>query len=173
MKKENKHWTFGHAEISLLGTHRFLLQRAWDEGKPTVMFIGLNPSRADAKTDDATIIRCVNFAKAWGYGSMYFGNLYSYRTPYVYKSKDDEAWEPLVDNLPYATTHETNHFLRRMITDSQKIVCCWGSWSFITERAEEVKEMVKGKGFCFGINANGSPKHPLYLPNNSTLKPFC
>ena len=43
--------------------YRYLLSRAWDEAKPTVLFIGLNPSTADEETDDPTIRKCINYAK--------------------------------------------------------------------------------------------------------------
>lgn len=36
------------AEISPDGMYRYSLERTWDEGKPTVLFICLNPSTADA-----------------------------------------------------------------------------------------------------------------------------
>ena len=32
--------------------YRYVLTRIWDETKPTVVFIGLNPSIADEETDD-------------------------------------------------------------------------------------------------------------------------
>ena len=32
--------------------YRYILSRTWDETKPAVLFIGLNPSTADEKTDD-------------------------------------------------------------------------------------------------------------------------
>ena len=47
------------AEISPDGMYRYSLERTWDEGKPTVLFICLNPSTADAVEDDATVRRMV------------------------------------------------------------------------------------------------------------------
>ena len=44
------------AEISPDGMYRYSLERTWDEGKPTVLFICLNPSTADAVEDDATTL---------------------------------------------------------------------------------------------------------------------
>ena len=37
--------------------YRYVLSRNWDETKPTVLFIGLNPSIADESEDDPTIRR--------------------------------------------------------------------------------------------------------------------
>jgi hypothetical protein len=55
------------AEFSKDRIHRYALYRIWDESKPLIMFIGLNPSTADENKDDPTIKRCVAFAKHWGY----------------------------------------------------------------------------------------------------------
>ncbi len=43
--------------------YRYRLTREWDQEKPKVLFIGLNPSTADEIEDDATIRRCIGFAK--------------------------------------------------------------------------------------------------------------
>lgn len=58
--------------------YRYVLSRNWDETKPTVLFIGLNPSIADESEDDPTIRRCINFAKDWGYGGILMTNLLSF-----------------------------------------------------------------------------------------------
>ena len=54
---------FQDAKISSDGKYRYSLVREWDKEKPKVLFIGLNPSTADEKTDDPTIRRCIGFAK--------------------------------------------------------------------------------------------------------------
>ncbi len=59
--------------------YRYILSRTWDETKPTVLFIGLNPSTADEKTDDPTIRKCINYAKCWGYGKILMANLFAFR----------------------------------------------------------------------------------------------
>ena len=53
--------------------YRYVLYRVWDEAKPRVMFIGLNPSTADESVDDPTIRRCKRFAADWGYGGANYG----------------------------------------------------------------------------------------------------
>lgn len=68
------------AIISDCQQYRYALWRIWDETKPFVMFIMLNPSKADAETDDNTVRRCIGFAKSWGYGGIYICNLFAYRS---------------------------------------------------------------------------------------------
>jgi hypothetical protein len=49
------------AEFSPCGDYRYSLWRMWseEENAPRVMFIGLNPSTADATRNDPTIRRCM------------------------------------------------------------------------------------------------------------------
>ena len=39
----------------------------------------LNPSTADAQTNDPTIRRCLQFAQAWGYGTLEVVNLFAFK----------------------------------------------------------------------------------------------
>ena len=68
-----------NAELSACGKYRYRLSRIWDDKKPLVLFIMLNPSTADAEQDDPTIRRCIAFAKNWGYGGFMAGNLFAFR----------------------------------------------------------------------------------------------
>ena len=45
--------------------YRYALWRIWEAEGPKVLFICLNPSKADEFNDDPTLIRCINFAKLW------------------------------------------------------------------------------------------------------------
>lgn len=156
--------TTGTAVIE--GMHRYSLSRTWDNNKAAVMFIGVNPSRADATYNDATIIRCINFAKSWGYGSLWFGNLYSYRTPYPTE---------LVLNLETACNDKTDYELGLMIQKSDRVICAWGSWTFegFKERARMVHDLVRmlhKNPYCLGTNKDGQPKHPLYLASTTQMQ---
>ncbi len=46
------------ADISPDGVYRYSLSRRLLSGERAVLFVGLNPSTADATTDDPTIRRC-------------------------------------------------------------------------------------------------------------------
>jgi hypothetical protein len=61
-------------------TYRYWLLRAWDSARPTVGFVMLNPSAADAVVDVPAVGRCVRCAQTWGYGSRVAVNLFAYRT---------------------------------------------------------------------------------------------
>ena len=65
------------AAFSPCGRHRWWLERRWDPQRPRLLFIGLNPSRADDRRDDPTLRRLIGFAQAWGFGSLEVLNLFS------------------------------------------------------------------------------------------------
>lgn len=56
------------AIFSVCGKYRYAISRTWDAAKPYALFIGLNPSYADAELDDPTLKRCISFAQSWGFG---------------------------------------------------------------------------------------------------------
>ncbi|PHM62792.1 DUF1643 domain-containing protein [Xenorhabdus ishibashii] len=55
---------YDDSAISEDGLYRYDLWRVWDESKPNVMFIGLNPSTADHEINDNTITRCSTFEES-------------------------------------------------------------------------------------------------------------
>lgn len=64
------------AVISGCKTYRYSLWREWDHQKPRLGWIMLNPSIADAETDDPTIRRCVERARALDCGGIEVRNLW-------------------------------------------------------------------------------------------------
>jgi hypothetical protein len=66
------------ARFSRCGRYRWWLMRRWREGAPTLLFLGLNPSSADAQRDDATLRRLIGLADGWGYGAVEVLNLFSW-----------------------------------------------------------------------------------------------
>ena len=71
--------------------YRYVLTRIWDETKPTVVFIGLNPSIADEEKDDQTIRKCIGYSKRWGNGKLIMVNLFAFRStgPSLLKRVED------------------------------------------------------------------------------------
>lgn len=144
------------AIISDCTKYRYQLWRIWDNRKPKVMFIMLNPSTADSDIDDSTIRRCIGYAKSWGYGGLYVGNLYAYRAtdPGVLNNVDDAIG---IDN-------EKN--LKEMSFKCEKIVCAWGNSE---GRPEYIFSNIRNLQYL-KLNQDGTPAHPLYLRKD--LKPI-
>lgn len=146
------------AVFSECGKHRLRLWRIWDERLPFAMCIGLNPSTANAETDDATIRRLcgVNgILSNNGFGGLYMLNLFTFITPYPKELKEKNV-------VPDGYYH---------LNQCSKVIFCWGNFKEATERASEVIKLFTNP-YCFGKNANGTPKHPLYLKSDTKIIPF-
>jgi hypothetical protein len=64
------------AVLSDCRRYRYRLWRCWGDGNHRVAFVGINPSTADEVDDDATIRKCVGFAKRWGFSALDMVNLF-------------------------------------------------------------------------------------------------
>ena len=128
-------------------TFRYALSRVWDSAAQKVLFIGLNPSRADEKNDDPTIRRCVGFAKDWGFGGFTIVNLFAYCS---HDSKDLYK----VDN---PVGPENDQMLASHIAENEKIVLIWGNNGHYLDRSQKVLELIEHP-LCLKMNKNGAPE---------------
>ena len=69
------------AVISEDGHYRWWLCRSLEQGEGLLLFIGLNPSRADGDRDDPTLRRLIGFARRWGYRELLVLNLFGRISP--------------------------------------------------------------------------------------------
>lgn len=154
------------AKISDCGKFRYILKRQWNNDKPHILFIMLNPSTADAKHDDPTLRRCMNFAAKWGYGGIEVVNLFAFRAtlPRELLSAED------------AVGPENDDHIREALGDTPDVLCAWGVDGAINDRDKAVLEILKATDpndrliLCLEKTKNGHPKHPLYCAGN--LKPI-
>jgi hypothetical protein len=155
-----------YAVISECGQYRYSLVRKWAVGKH-LTFVMLNPSTADATVDDATIRKCIGFAKRYGYASIYVYNLYAFRAT---KPKD-----LFVANDPVGPAND--NFLRYACDLANlgevPIVCAWGGNATGTLREKEVVSLLKSKDVqmaALHICKDGiTPGHPLMLSYDREL----
>ena len=148
------------AVISSCGKYRYLLSRVWSEDSPLITWIMLNPSVATAEIDDATIRRCINFSRSWGYGGMEVVNLFALRAtdPSVLVTADDPIGP------------ENNYYLQRIPLE-HKIIAAWGVHGKLFNRSNTVKYLLVGRAVeCLGKCANGEPKHPVRLAAATKLQ---
>ena len=146
------------AAFSPCRRYRYALWRTWDNTKPTALFIGLNPSTADEENDDPTLIRCMNFAKTWGYGGVCMTNLFAYRAT---KPKDLLARKRVIGK-------DNNDWLLKLADKAGVTIAAWGNDGHYQNRAEHVKHLIQPLHYL-KMNKSGEPAHPLYL--RAELKP--
>lgn len=123
-----------------------------------VLFVGLNPSTADATHDDPTLRRCVRFARDWGFGGLVLANLFALR------STDPAALRHAADPVG----PDNDRHLRRLSRSADLTVAAWGTHGALFDRDLAVLPLLHNP-HCLALTRCGRPKHPLYLP--ATLRP--
>lgn len=154
---------FGSAAISACGLYRYELTRSWDATRGAVAFVMLNPSTADAAEDDPTIRRCIGFANRWGFGELRVYNVFALRTP-----DPADLW---AHPDPFGPDFDTWASKPR---ECEKIVVAWGTFGAKGKNASRgrcfASEHLRGvELWALAINADGSPRHPLYVRADQAL----
>lgn len=155
----------GDAWISEDGLYRYTLRRLWDDARPAVCFVCLNPSTASADAEDATSRKFLGFAKRWGAGSYTTVNLFAYR------ATDPLTLLRVADAAADAIGPLNNNVIAEETRRARRVIVAWGSQSdrrlkrLVDERAAAVLGVLKNRElYCLGTCKDGSPRHPLYLP---------
>lgn len=162
-------YTASTADISTDGVHRYKLTREWFDGEDRprlrAAFVMLNPSTADADKPDATVGRCVGFAQRWGYDALDVINLSGLRSrdPKALRGTDPQ------DPINLAALHETCH-------NAHLVLCAWGGsypkeWTSYVDRVASTLR-IRHHAYVLGLNADGTPWHPLARPVRTTSAPL-
>lgn len=155
------------AELSVDNRYRYRLWRCWGDGNNRVCFVGINPSTADATKDDATIRKCVGFAKRWGFGALDMVNLFAWR--------DRDQLGLLSSPDPVGPLNDAS--LLEVFGFAKRIVYAWGPGKsaavgrLVRARLDSdgwVKVECSLRTRCeigrLSETKDGSPGHPLMLP---------
>jgi hypothetical protein len=155
------------AVLSSDGLYRYVLSRAWDAGSPLVTWVLLNPSTANAKEDDPTVRKLIAFSTVLGMSRLAVVNLFAWRA-----TKPTELYaapDPVGPHNPVT--------LRGWVRRAHLVVVGWGNhagdrrlrgWGMVAQVREAAREAGRDL-HCLGTNADGSPRHPLYLPYATPL----
>lgn len=157
------------AVLSPCERYRYRLGRRWAAG-PICLFVMLNPSTATADRDDATVRRCIRFAKRERCGALAVANLFAWR-----------ATDPR-QLLAHAAAGQdvvgpdNDAHLRALCATAERVVVAWGKHrnALVVERAREVVALLDDglRLECLGTNRDGSPKHPVRLRADTPLQPW-
>lgn len=160
--------TIGWAEFSPCGRFRYELRRRYGEG-PVLSVILLNPSRAGAKTEDATTRWLRGYCSRHGFGGIELGNVFPYIETHL--SRDGLLAVP---GLPLTPENWRKHrwALDQVFLAAKRdlgwVLCGWGdgvrkipnceSWvSFVAARARHHGVELR----ALGQTRSGQPWHPL------------
>jgi hypothetical protein len=155
------------AVFSSCGRYRYRLDREFSPVGPAFAYFGVNPSTADAATDDATIRKCRGFTLRHGGRKLIVGNVFSFRATDVRAlARADDAFG-------------AEHFrhVDEIIADADVLVPCWGSAckvpkplrSAIADLMRRLLDSAKPV-MHFGLTVSGDPKHPLMLGYGTRLQ---
>lgn len=144
------------AEFSDCEAYRYRLWRRWGEGTK-VTFVMLNPSTADATSNDPTIERCHRRAVDMGFDALEVVNIFAFRAtdPKVLK-KTKNPVGPLNDMK-----------LLESAQQADMTICAWGGHGNHLQRHDEIVSFLRAHNiplYVLSLTTNGLPGHPLYLP---------
>lgn len=151
--------TLKGATFSECKRFRFTLTRRWS-GDSVLAVIGLNPSTADETQDDPTIRRICNFAWSSGYGGLTMLNLWAFR------STDPKA----LTGIECENERHNMLVIADAVASHGRTIAAWGANKHAGPRAAAMLAAIKPTLYCWGTTKDGSPRHPLYLPNTATMR---
>lgn len=139
--------------------YRYELRRVWNDRLPLLVVCMLNPSTADHRRNDPTVLMLIHFAKLWSYGGLLIVNLFAFRS----SSPDDmmAAADPYgpgnAEALARAMEYARDH--------GGRLLCAWGNGGDFEDRAEwfcnRAFQVYRLELICLGTTKGWKPKHPL------------
>ncbi len=151
------------AIISDCGRYRYQLSRWWDATESFCAFVMLNPSTADATSDDPTIRRCMSFARQWGFGGIEVVNLFAYRAT---SPADLLAAQKAGVDIVGPENHD--RIVRVLEAIGEEVV----AWGANVDRLGGIPDEFPDDGYpvmCLGTTKDGHPRHPLYVKGDTLL----
>lgn len=146
------------ATLSPCGVYRLRLEREIGGDGPIGMFYWVNPSTADADTDDASSRKGIGFAKRLGWSRYHLVNLFAYR------AKDIRDLRMARDPVG----PENDAYIEQAMREADVHVVGWGSQAKLPEALRgrwkdvvRIADRVGCKLHCIGTCDDGHPRHPL------------
>ena len=166
------------AALSSCGAYRWLLHRPIpssahsSERRRVLLFVGLNPSRADGLRDDPTLRRLQGFSHQWGYHHLVVLNLFARISPSP--SLLCRCAEPIGAENDLILSSWFQQWAQQPKWD---LWLGWGVGGGFMQRDVAVLKMLNDVSdqrgglpppFVTGLTKAGYPRHPLYLPSDVT-----
>lgn len=168
MKSLPRNMTSRLAVFSDCTQYRYWLRRnLTGKSDRHVLWIMMNPSRADETTNDATTTMTTNISRRHDYDIHGVVNLTAITEADSTKltSADGEA-----DHLNDQAIRRALKWIRRHRGD---IVIAWGASRHLKQReAQVLKQLRRHNLLCLGHNADGSPRFPRAIRRDAVLTAF-
>lgn len=146
------------AILSPCKTYRYRLERDLGQPGPVGMFLWVNPSTADAETDDASSRKGIGFATRLGWSRYILVN------PFAYRAKDIRDLRMARDPIG----PDNDRHIEQAMRDADIHVVGWGSLNKLPESLRgrwkdivRISDRVGCKLYCIGTCDDGHPRHPL------------
>lgn len=128
-----------------------------------IVFIGLNPSKADESVLDPTLRRIRGYTRLLG------GNLFVMLNLFSFRATDPKA----MLREPDPVGPQNDEVLAAETVTAKVVVLAWGCHGTHRGRDQEVRGLLKAWGvpmMALRLTKEGHPEHPLYLPGG--IKPI-
>lgn len=160
--------------------YRYVLSRRWILSPPysPLVVCGLNPSTADESADDPTIRKLTHFAKRDHFHGIVMINAFALRA-----TDPAELANALTKGVdPAGPLNELILERTATVWPEAMVAIAWGKPKkqpkrlapYIERAARILKDANQSARdiplACYGTNKDGSPKHPLYLRNDTKLR---
>lgn len=156
------------AGISSDEKYRWWLFRCWKIKLPLIIWIMMNPSTADHKKNDPTILKVIRYSKRWGYGAVLVLNIYAFRS-----SKPENLPSRMSDAVGRSNDWWIRTIFRFAARKDIPVICAWGVKH--KERGCRVRELADEAGLhlmCLELALNAEPKHPRFLSEGLDPRPL-
>jgi hypothetical protein len=149
----------GSAIFSADGLYRYELRRVWAPSRPPYCAIMLNPSTADARKNDPTVLRQIKRAVKLGYGSLIVLNVGAGR------NTDPRKWKAMDDPIGPLNMSRIRTVFQEIARARGIIVAGWGNHAPLdtVRRIDGIAQRCGVSIHCLGVTAQGHPIHPLYV----------
>jgi hypothetical protein len=168
MKSLPRNMTGRLAVFSACGKNRYWLRRnLTGHTDKHVLWIMMNPSRANETTNDTTTTMTANISRRHGYDVHGVVNL----SPVIEADSTkltatDGASDPLNDQA----INRALSWIRRQRGD---VVIAWGASRHLKQREAQVLQQLRRQNLlCLGLNGDGSPRFPRAIRRDITLTAF-
>src|SRR5262249_47056929 len=151
--------------------YRSWLLRKWSTSRyalePYLLWVGMNPSTADANVNDPTISRIIRFTHGFFRNACVICNVMDYRATH--------PADLCRDGVVPCSDKNLGEIVRSAMNADRTILCYGVVPRSLQKYPDAVVAALRKQGiplWCLGKTTTGHPRHPLYLRSDTSVEPF-